>query len=206
MGYVARNALVFLPTHDRKATQKGNIPLMDTSADSLLGKMICENTSQELLGHETVIGVNQSRTYKTWQGKEPPHLPAERQTDNIPVLNTLLMTPETQEQIHPATTPPAMPSLDLPLTRETVKSDPQDRSTFRKQKQEDEQKQVGKGSKLIASSEMHVKIATMATHIQQMKERLQAQSKELRPVNTPYTSENHSENHVEEDPFPAWLN
>src|SRR5256885_3305151 len=109
MRCVDRNALVFLPTHDRKATQKGNIPLMDTSADSLLGKMICENTSQELLGHETVIGVNRSGIYETWQGKEPPNLPAERQTDNIPVLNTLFMTSEAQEQIHPATTPPAMP-------------------------------------------------------------------------------------------------
>ena len=101
------------------------------------------------------------------------------------------MTPKTQEQNPLAAT-----------SKQAIQKEPQGRPLYGQQQGADEKKHVVKGSKVIVSSEIHAEIATLATHIQQLKERLLAQSPELCPTDSPSTSENN----VEENPFPDWLN
>ncbi len=64
-----------------------------------------------------------------------------------------------------------------------------------------EKKLIAKNSKVVVSSAIHAEIAALATHIQQLKERLIVQSKELDPASSPCMSEDRVE-----DPFPTWLN
>jgi hypothetical protein len=173
---------------------------MDASADSLLGKIICEDTLEELLRRGEATGVYRSLTPEKWQRTEPQNAPEEKQTD--PTLETPVLTPKRQGQIPFVATRPVRPSPDQSSTHEAVRPGPQGGSLNRQQQQEEGKKQAAKSSKLIVSSEIHLEIATMAARIQQLKERLLAQSNELRQTSSPCASENP----VEEESFPAWLN